>query len=253
MHASASKSRYFYACIQTPAIMIKKSVGLLLLAVFLSACAEKIHLQRAERILHREDLTRSGNIRVESYFAGDALDYLVFEVDVFNESTQTLSIDYRNIKLQIFEEGEELLPIIQAALDKNDIIYQLERSHRELEREKKARDIANAVGIGLDLIVIGTSAGFGSVDALLYAADSASFMMEDARAYKLIKGSLEEQISYVEEWVLKRDTLAPGEDNSWDVLFPRELSNGEGRMLIELGDELFIQNYDLSIVTEKVQ
>ncbi len=224
---------------------------LLAYCLSLSSCAKKVYFFEAEKTSSEADLSRARDIRVESYFSGDALDYVVFEVDIFNNTNNDLIIDHKDISLSLINKDGKT--VLLDALDKRDIIYQLEMTNRDIQREKKSRDISNAIGIGIGIIAIGTTSNYAGIDVALYATESAAYMMEDSRAHKLMVGSLEEQIAYVDEWVLERDTITPGKDNSWDVLFERRLADAPATLIVEIEGIEFKQAYNLYIIEEKVR
>lgn len=221
------------------------------LSLFLPSCAEKIYLQEAQKLSSDLNVNRIDDIQVESYYSGDALQYIVFELDVFNNSDDTLYISRKNIELLVNPPQDRTY--VLNPLDKNDVIRNLQQEHRALKSERKANNIANAIGVGLGLIAIGSSSVNVGLDATLYAADSAAYIMEENRAYSLMTGSLEEQIQYTQEWVLGLDTLPPHTENSWDVLFTRDLVDAPARLAVHLEDRSFVQEFDLRVREEKVR
>ena len=211
-----------------------------------TSCSQKVYFFDAVKAESQpEDL----EIEVDAYFGGDALEYVVFEVDVKNNSLDTLYLNNKDIYLKVYDDNNT---IILDAKDKTDIIYELESRGRQLDREKRGRDIGNAISIGLDLLLIGTGNGNGA-ELFIYSAETASYMMEDARSHKLIKGSLEEQIGYIDEWVLYREKLAPNSEESWDVLFDRQLFESDADFVIEIGSKIYKVPFILKTIEEKVR
>lgn len=219
--------------------------------VCLFSCAEKIYLLDAHKQENNAFLNAEDTLSFESYYAGDAFSYIVFELDAFNNTDDSIRLSANNVFLEVMETGRR--PNTLNALAKDRVISDLQRQHEQLQREKKARDIANVVSIGINVLLIGATSNYGGVDAAVYAADGAIYMMEDSRAHKLISGSLEDQIAYVDEWVLGSATLAPGSDSSWDILFPRHLVEAPAVLKVKLPNQEFTQNFQLKIREEKLK
>ncbi len=217
------------------------------------SCAPKVYFFEAHKLgTPKEDVAKNEDVEMACYFAGDALDYVVFEIDVINNSQDTLDLSYRHIFLEIFEKDKSR-PRILDALSPDDVLTDLQHRHVQLQQEKAMRDIGNAIDIGFSLFLLGSGGGYGAINSLLFMLDSASYMLEDARAHKLLTGSLEEQMAYVEEWVLARETLGPGEEDSWDILFPRQLHSAYADFVVRSPRVDFRQGFELSIREERVR
>jgi len=214
------------------------------------SCSKKIMLQGAERLEVRDSDLSQDAIRVQCFYAGDAFEYIVFELDLFNESEYDVIVNARDISLIIHEPGNQrsLRP-----LRKSEIISQLEYEHRQVNAERKANNILGAIGIGVTLVAIGVNSNYPVIDGFSYAMESAVYMLEDNRAYALIEGSLEEQVDYVNQWVLERDTLAAGEDYSWDILFDRELINAAVQFVVSINGQEYIQDFQFYTHEERIR
>jgi len=233
---------------------MKRSALLLMtfiIIITLPSCADKIYLQDAFRLKQSDAASVSDAIRVESYYGGDALDYLVFELDIFNDSNRDISISTSDIQLEIRPDAER--PYIVNPLNPDRLIQELERNHQALKAERKANNIVNAVVVGLNVVAAASSPAASAADAAFLATDGAIYMLDENRAYKLVEGSLEEQIQYVEEWVLDRDTIPAGKDQSWDLLFEKQLVNGSAVMTVTIDKLSYIQEFDLQVREEKVR
>lgn len=230
-----------------------KNFTLLILLFSCLACAPKVYFFQANKLGAEDSIDNTNpEIDTEIYFAGDALDYVIFELDVINNSPDSVFVTSRDIQLEVYDKRNRP-PVILNTLSKDEIIWSLQDAHKRLQSEKKARDIGNAIGIGLDLLVIGSSGGMNSTQAIFYSVDAASYMLEDARAHKLMTGELEDQIDYVEEWVLGETVLAPGEKGSWDILFPRQLYEAPAIVVWEGNRHIYKQDFELYIKEERVR
>lgn len=230
---------------------MKKLLFLLISVFFCFSCSQKVYFFEADK-LHHDAENYNSNIFVDGYFAGDALDYVVFELDIKNESNDTIRFKFKDVYLKVYGDknsGTIELP----ALNKNQVIDDLNRAKVQLDREKKGRDIGNALSIGFNILALSTGNATNGLDAVLYSTETAAFMLEDSRSHKLIKGSLEDQVIYVNDWVLYKEVLAPRTENSWDVLFERNLYDADADLVIEINGESYIVPFILKTIEEKVR
>ena len=230
---------------------MKKLLLLFLSVLFCFSCSQKVYFFEADK-LHQKAENFNSNIFVDGFFAGDALDYVVFELDIKNESNDTIRFRFNDVYLKVFDDKISL-PIELSALDKNQVIDELNLAKVQLDREKKGRDIGNALSIGFNILALTTGNAINGLDAVLYSTETAAYMLEDSRSHKLIKGSLEDQVTYVEDWVLYMEALAPGNENSWDVLFERKLYDAEADLVIEINGESYAIPFIFKTLEEKVR
>ena len=229
--------------------MNANTIYFLLLSIFLcSSCSQKFYYQNAHKLDGASSTPETDSIRlvVNTTYAGDALDYVVFELEVKNPTNDTIWIDSDNIKL-IFEK-EEMKPI-----EKQNVIDFLHSENYKLEREKKRRNTEDAIVVGLNLLAIAFSPGARTLDGIFYSLDATGYILEDRRQLNLAKGSIEEQIIYIEEWVLDKSYLAPSEENSWDILFDRFMVNEKAILTIEIQGIFYEFPYEMFIDEGKVR
>lgn len=214
-----------------------------------TSCAKKYYYLQGYQAA--EEIQKNDSIIVKSAFAGDALDFIVFELTIENKTADSIKISYTDINL-ILQENELFQDAkLLNALSKKDIIYDLEAAAARVSRDKKTRTTLSIVEIGLNLIGIAATGTANSAEAIIYAAESAGYILEERRAYNLLQGSLEEQIKYVEEWVLDKDFVAPDENKSWDILFERILVDSDGSLEVFCADYDFYFDYQFVVKEER--
>jgi len=218
-----------------------------------SSCAKKFHYLDAYPYQEGSHFEEDKKLSINTYFAGDAISYLVYELDIENISDDTIYLSHRDISLNLgSNESHSLM-----ALRQDDVIREIRAEQRYADQERKARNVESAVGIGVSLISIAAGGGGGGginvVNNILYATESASYILEDNRAYKLIKGDLDEQIAYVEDWVLFETKIAPGETQSWDVLFERVMTEIGVDLVIKSGGKDYTFEYEQVIIEETIR
>lgn len=217
--------------------------------LLMCSCSQKVHFLEAEKL--PQTLNENEKIQVDAFFAGDALDYVVFELDVINNSNDSLYLDFRNVFLEVLEINQNNRSDIYA-LNPHDVIFDIEQEALQLKREKTGRDIEGVVSIGLNVLFAG-SGNFSAIDAIVFSTETAAYMLEDSRAHKLVQGSIEEQIQYIDEWVLFNQVLGPNEENTWDILFERQLFNSETNFTVIINDKRYTVPFDIFIKEEKVR
>ncbi len=193
----------------------------------------------------------NSDIYFETRFAGDAIDYLIFELDIENSSDQDLPLSVLDISLvlQDYDNNEtmEIYPF-----DKNTLIKELEERRRILKSEKRTRNIAGIVGVGLSVFAVGASGNtYDALNAAAIATDITAEIIYDNRSYALMDGDIETQTQYVDEWVLD-DVLIPSDmTTSYDLIFPSTLINGKAILNIQNDDIRYKQEYVFEIVELK--
>lgn len=230
---------------------MKKLQLFIISIIIFSSCAQKVYFIDANKIEYTDAGEKLDTaFEFTSYFAGDAIDYLIFEMDLKNNSPDTIRLSFRDIEMHVLDNKNDIKTVLNP-LSKDKVIQSLDDLHSEERANKRARDIGNAVDLGLSLLFM-RAEGYHAVDAIFYSLDVAAIMMEDARAHKLLTGSIEEQKQYVNDWVLGHDRLNPGEEGSWDILFPRHLMEGDAIFILELEGKEYTQDYRLFLVEEKI-
>lgn len=218
--------------------------------ISLSSCARKFHYLDAVPYQEGSHYEEDEKLSISTYFAGDAVSYLVYELDIENISEDTIYLSHSDVFLRM--GGSEMHSLM--ALRRADLIREIQAEQRYTDQQRKARNIEAAVGIGVSILAVATGNSVGGVNVvndILYATETAAYVLEDNRAYKLIKGDLEEQIAYIENWVLLDTKIAPGEEQSWDVLFERVMSDIDVDLLIKSEGREYIFEYEQMIIEEK--
>ncbi len=214
-----------------------------------TSCTQKIYLQDASPENDTEYI-ETNDVSVATRYSGDAFDYIIFEIDIDNLSDETIELSSRDVKLMI-SDNEGLRDRKLRAIDKDYLIDMLYNEQELVKRERTARNVGGIVNLGLTLL--GGVAGNNTLNTAIYATDSAAAIIDNNRAYKLISGSIEDQIIYLEDWVLKKDTIGPGESGSWDILFDRYLIEGNATLEISNGQLDHAFPYQLYIREEKIR
>jgi hypothetical protein len=221
-----------------------------LFVLVISSCSKKFYYLDAHQT-PLEEASQNDSLIIQSSFAGDAFDYIVFEVTLKNKTSDTVSLSYTDINLIVFENEENDDPVLFHALNKDDIIYDIQHQHRQVERDKKTSTTLNIIGVGLDLIGIAATGNVSTAEAIIYSAESAGYILQERRAFQLVEGSLQDQMDYIEQWVLENDYVAPGESRSWDILFERVLVNTDASLEIFCEDFDFHFDYRFQVIEEK--
>jgi hypothetical protein len=172
-------------------------------------------------------------------------------LEIENHSDKNYLIRREDVMLYLYdlENGSETsLPM----LDKNDLLRDLSRNRQDLISEKKANTTIGIVSVGLNLLSIALTPGLNGVDAVFYSMESASYIFEDRRQYNLIQGDIEEQMQYIEDWIIDEELIEPNEKISYDLLFDRTLINADAIIEIDCppGHKSF--EFEMVIKEEKI-
>ena len=186
---------------------------------------------------------------IDTRFGSDAGDFLVFEIDVENYTDQDFVLSYRDIILKLDDQSLSR-PVIFPALIPEELIDDLETERDLAHGQRKTRNLVNAVSIGLNVLAVAVSPGSYSQAAPFYlASDVAIGFFDDRRSYHLIEGSIDDRISYLDEWVLEDVVLQPGEKGSWDILFEHILADHHAQLVVQIPGKDRKFSYQLTIQT----
>jgi len=228
---------------------MKQLLFLLLMGLSISSCSKKFQFQDAEPFTDRSYFHEDDAISINTYFAGDAVQYLIFELDITNKSEDTITLYSENVHLRV--AGDPLNS--RQALSKEIILEDIDYAETDLKRERKEQNIESAVGVGLSILgAIATGSSELLAESIVYSIDAAAYTLEGNRSYKLIEGSLEEKKQFANEWVLGEATLLPAEKKSFDLLFDPTLIDNRVVLEIECMGKIYAFDYDFFIGEEKV-
>ena len=228
--------------------------SILTIIIFCSSCSPKFYYQTGyieSDLPAIQDATNS-EVYIETRFSGDAIDYLIFEIDIDNNSDKDIPLAISDITLVVYDhdlnERSELYP-----LDKSRLLSELEATRREIKNDKKARNITNIISIGLSIVAVGASGNaYDAINAATYATDVTTNIILDNRSYALMDEDIEIQSKYIDEWVLEDVIIPPRVKTSYDVILPRTLINGDAMLNIKNESILYTQDFVFEIVEQKM-
>ncbi|MBT8190991.1 MAG: hypothetical protein KJO50_07885 [Bacteroidia bacterium] len=228
-----------------------KEIRILLLIIpailFFSSCYQTIILVDANKIEYLgEDQETDSVILFKSYYSDNAIEYLIFEMDLQNNSEKVIEFSYEDIEL-IFRSNKNDEVLIINPLSKEELINNLARDHKEAKKRKREGNILGVVFFGVGVFLAGTD---------IIEADAVSELISDIvyhnDNFKVLIGSIEDRKQYVNDWVIGNEKLNPGEQGSWDILFQRQSKEGDATFIFELEGQKYTQEYRLFFVSRKV-
>lgn len=216
----------------------------------LSSCSRKVYFQDAVPSNETSYYIENSDIHINTYYAGDAVDYIIFEIDVTNKSQEDIYLDHKDVVLRLMDDRGQPMPSLSRTLLIDDVYTK----RQQLKQQRRSRNIEAALGIGLGVL---TAVTFGNpaatFDAILYSIDSAAYAFEGNRSYALLAGSLDEQLDYINTLVLDATKIPPGDEQSWDVLFEPEIMDNACQLQLECMGQTFTFDYDLFVGEMKVR
>lgn len=228
---------------------MKNLILLLAIGLTLVSCSRKIlvqdaYLTQSDRGLSDQD------VRVETTFAGDAYSYITFQLDITNNTTDSIRLTERDVELIYNADrgrNQYLKPI-----RKVDIISDLEQAEERLAIEKKQETISASVLTGVG--VLGSVLAGGNVlDNVIYGTGAAADIMDVRNRYGLEQGSIEDQINYHLEYTLDKVMVPPLGKASYDIHFERLLVDGPAEMVVYFGGQDHVTKYHMEVNQIKVR
>ena len=187
-----------------------------------------------------------GDITIQAAFVGHGLDYSIFEVEVRNDTDDAIEVSYDDFKI-VHSNGLE-----RQAYQKYDFIRELEKEKQTLKKQKRANTIGSIFLGGLTVLGIASGGGTAnSVNAITYGLESTLYILDDRRNYNLATGDIEDEIGYINEWVLFESIVLEDSSLSKDVIFSNQDMTTDFDLLVTLDGNDFVIPYDCMVKTEK--
>jgi len=221
--------------------------------IFCSSCTQKFYYQDAykDKDLHAIQNTAKTGLYIETRFAGDAIDHLIFEIDIANNSDHDIPLSISDIALVIYDHDNNER-IVAYPLRKEQILAELEATRRELKSQKKARNITNILDASLGILAVSFSGNATDfVNAASYAADVGTSVAIENRSFALIEGDIEQQNNYIDEWVLDDIIIPAGVETSYDLMFTNILVNGDAMLNAKNEHVDYSQDFIFEIIEQK--
>lgn len=169
------------------------------------------------------------DITLRTAFAGYGIDYAIFQIEVVNDADYYINFTYNNVRLDPVE-GPDV-----RAHNKYDFLNQLNRDKKELKKNKKKSTATNLLVGGLQaLAFVGAGDGVG---AIVNGVDTAFFIAGDRKSYNLASGNIEDEINYINDWVLYENIIESYSTFSADIIFPIQDLTTDFDLVITLDDE----------------
>ncbi len=211
---------------------------------YISIEPEVVSFNTKENIAFTEET--DDDIIVRSAFVGYGIDYAIFQIEIENNSDRAMDVTYQDVNL-VHVDGFQ-----RKAHNKYDFIKGLKRDQAEIKKQKKASTIGNIVFGGLTaLSLLGGGGTLNNLNAVAYGVESAAVILDDRRNYDLASGDIEEEMRYIEEWVLFESYVAPESVFSKDVIFPIKDLDSDFDLVLQLKDRQYQIPYDSVLKTVK--
>ena len=186
--------------------------------------------------------------RIHVSYVEDAMSYLIFHVQIesfVNDTTLIESSDFR------WAENNPENRKWTKLTDKDELISLLQDEKESIKKAKKSSTLANAIVAGIEALAIATTPG-GGVAALVYAAESGAYIAEDRNAFNVASLSIDDEIKYIEDWVLAEIHLPPYEAVNFDILIDRSLYSESIYIRSLLGNETCEFRFNSEIIKERI-
>lgn len=198
---------------------------------------ENVAFRDLDKVEFTEDEQQDFVIRTA--FVGHAIDYSIFQLEIDNLTDRPVVIGYEDVRL-VHNDGSQ-----RNAHHKYNFIKNLTKEKKNLKKEKRVRTIGNILIGGLTIAgLVAGGGGANSVNTIVYGAESALYIADDARAFNAIEGSIEEEIAYIEEWVLFESIIPTEEALTKDVIFANQDLTTDFEFVVNLNDQTYRIPYE---------
>jgi len=229
-------------------------ISCLLLVSLLASCKstylytdihpEKVAFKNTENIEFTED--QETELTIRTAFIGNAIDYAIFQLEIENDSEIPVSISYEDVRL-VHHHGFQ-----RNAHHKYNFIKNLKSEKKKVKKQKKANTIGNILFGALTVASIASGGGgINTADAVIYGAESLVYIADDRRAFNAMEGTIEDEIKYIEDWVLFESIIPSEGVLTNDVMFPSDGLNDDFDIEIRLDGKLYLIPYDCVVREER--
>lgn len=149
-------------------------------------------------------------------YIGIGSTYFIFECQIENISTDTLSISSAEFAMDVYDGR------VVPALHPEELSIQLEDEKRQLKKEKKKRTLWNSIITGLGILATATT-GAPVAENILFSAEPIAYIFEERSFYQRNIASVKDEISYVNEMSMSDYRIPPGESLTRDLHFEVQL------------------------------
>jgi len=198
---------------------------------------EKVAFKNAENIEFTEN--EDSDFIIRTAFIGNAIDYSIFQVEIKNESDDPVGLSFEDVRL-VHQDGFQ-----RNAHHKYNFVKNLKREKQDIKKQKKARTIGNILlGVVTVASIAAGGGGVNTADAVIYGAESAVYISDDRRAFNAMEGTIEDEIKYIEDWVLFESMIPSNGVLTKDVIFPSEGMTDDFNVEVTLNGQRYFIPYD---------
>ena len=177
------------------------------------------------------------NFDVHVAFVEDVSDILVFRCIVENFSDDSIRVRNEDFELSFYDRFDDPNEAIVPSIYGESRIDFLESEKGHIEEAKKNRVFGGVLFAGLEAVAVAISPGGNVGSAILYAAESGAYIAEERNRFKLAELSIEDEIQYIEDWVLNEATIGAYEDMDFDLLYERIYREGDLLFKVDIAGE----------------
>jgi len=231
-----------------------KVLYIVLAALFLSSCAQKLIIQEAYQLEDRGDNRNNrptNRVDITTSFAGDnGYSFITFQIDVDNRSGETIFLNQNDVALMV--DVDDTRRQLFHPIPKRDVVRTLELEAEDISIDKKQDLAEGSLVTGLDVLT-GFLTGGDLVGGLIYGAWGASEVISRRQQFNKAERSVEEQINYHKEYTLDRAKIGPGDHATFDVHFERPIKVCRAELEVYCADHMYDFDYQMELREVKVK
>ena len=179
-------------------------------------------------------------IDMELTYVGTTFDYHIMECYIVNKYSTPITLDRFN-----FELINEKKNIKDSPLSPEEAIALLETQQDRLKKQKKASVIAGIFAVGLGVASNATLGG-SVANNVAYSVESALYIADDNRFFNRNIKSIDDEMIYIDDYVLDMMTVPAGAKVSADVIFAIHKMRGNVDILYSGPDNDYIFEFKAS-------
>ena len=179
-------------------------------------------------------------IDMELTYVGATFDYHIMECYIVNKYDRDITLDRFN-----FELINEKRNVGERPYSPDEAIALLDTQQDRLKKQKRASLVTGILTTGFN-VAANAALGGSAVNSVAYGIESAIYIADDSRFYNRNIKSLEDEMIYINDYVLETMIIPAGGKVTADVIFPIHNMRGDVQILFVGPDNDYMFEFNAS-------
>ena len=210
---------------------MKKYILLLVLPILIFACSPRtgsvIYEEPEDLIIGVADSLYN----LELFFVAATPDYLIFEAEFINYSSQDILLKREDFEIRIPEFAFKAQPY-----STDDMMEFLLLERKKIKKAKRRQTVINGISLGASILGAGFG-GWSTFDAVYYPLQDLLYLTDDRKFANRQVKTVEEEMDIIRELNLDSIIVAPADTIYKEIFFPFKIQTLDSIEIIYKDDK----------------